>query len=309
MKKTFLLIFLLIAVSCSSIEQKPQKTLSVSPQYKREYKSALENMESGRYQLAVEGFTALAEKQKNGPSKWSALFNVGSAYLKMRKCRQSKKVLSDLVKQVDDDYNFKGRIFLQLHYAYECLSESRKALVELKNADKKKSTLSEEVSRVEIPARFSILYAQLKANSQALFFQNLALKGLHTIKSAIKDEATLKRTASKLFYIMGHSQVHEEHIKINEYLLALPYHQIYLTQSFLLSDPVWSAESKKELKKLYNKLWPAYKKLSDNQKKIYRGKIIQSINNFQKIARDSRSQELEDLLSSIVSKALTKMKK
>ena len=63
-------------------------------------------------------------------------------------------------------------------------------------------------------------------------------------------------------------------------------------------------QSKKELKNLYNKLWPAYKKLPSRQKKMYRSKIIQSINNFQKIARDSRSKELENLLSSIVNKAL-----
>ena len=308
MKNILLLIFLLLLNACSSADKRSQQKLSIPPKYRMEFKSALDNLESGRYQMAIEGFEAIAKKQKSGHLKWSSLFNAGSAYLKLQKCHKSKTVLSNLIKEVDDNYNFKPQILLQLHYSYECLNEPRKALAVLKDVDKRKSSLSEEVRLVEIPARFSILYAQIKNNNQALFFQNLALTGLQTIKSAIKDEGTLKRIASKLFYIMGHSRVHEQHIKIHEYLLALPYHQIYLTQSFLLSDSVWSPQSKEELKKLYSKLWPAYKKLPANQKKMYKSKIIQSINNFQKIAHDSHSKELENLLSSIVKKALSMMK-
>lgn len=307
MKNTLLFVFLLLLGSCSSAGKKSHQQLS-NTKYQKEFKSSLENMESGRYRLAIEGFTAIAKKQKTGHLKWSSLFNAGSAYLKLKKCHKSKTIFSDLIKQVSDDYNFKVQILFQLHYSYECLNEPRKALAVLKNVDKRKSSLSEEVRLVEIPARFSILYAQLRNKNQALFFQNLALKGLQTIKSAVRDEATIKRKASKLFYIMGHSRVHEQYIKISEYLMALPYHQIYLTQSFLLSDSVWSPQSEKELKSLYSKLWPAYKKLSANQKKLYKNKIIQSINNFQKIAHDSHSKELEKLLSSIVTKALNMMK-
>lgn len=308
MKNIFLLIVFLSLNACSSADKKSKQALSIPLQYQKEFKSALNNLESGRYQMAIEGFTALAKKQKTGHLRWSSLFNVGSAYLKLKKCHKSKTVLSGLIKEVDDNYNFKPQILLQLHYSYECLNEPRKALAVLKDVDKRKSALSEETKLVEIPARFSILYAQIKNNSQALFFQNLALKGLQTIKSSIKDEVTLKRAASKLFYIMGHSKVHEQHIKMHEYLMALPYHQIYLTQSFLLSDSVWSPQSKEELKSLYSKMWPAYKELPANQKKMYKNKIIQSINNFQKIAHDSHSRELEKLLSSIVKKALNVMK-
>ena len=308
MKKVLLLGFLLFLNSCSSAGKRTEKELSIPPKDRREFKTALDNMENGRYKLAIEGFESVAKKQKTGHLKWSALFNAGSAYLKLHKCRKSKAVLSNLVKQVNDDYDFKAQILLQLHYSYECLNEPRRALAVLKNVEKRRSFLRDEVKLVEIPARFSILYAQIKNNNQALFFQDLALKGLQTIKSSIKDEATIKRTASRLFYIMGHSRVHERHIKIHEYLFALPYHQIYLTQSFLLSDSMWAPQSKKELESLYSKLWPAYKKLPANQKKMYKSKIIQSINNFQKIAHDSHSKELENLLSSIVKKALVVMK-
>ena len=308
MKNIFLIIIFLLFNGCSSVDKKSQQSVSIPLQYQKEFRSALNSLERGRYQLAIEGFTALAEKQKTGHLRWSSLFNVGSAYLKLKQCERSKKVLSSLITEVDDNYNFKPQILLQLHYSYECLSEPHKALAVLKDVDKRKSNLSEEAQLVEIPARFSILYAQIKNKSQALFFQNLALKGLQTIKSSIKDEVTLKRTASKLFYIMGHSKVHEQNINIHEYLMALPYHQIYLTQSFLLSDSVWSPQSKEELKGLYSKLWPAYRKLSASQKKIYKNKIIKSINNFQKIAHDSHSTELERLLSSIVKKALSMMK-
>ncbi len=308
MKNILLLIFLLFLSSCSSADKKSQMAYSIPPKYKREFKSALDNLESGRYELAIKGFESIARKQKTGHLKWSALFNAGSAYLELNKCHKAKAVLSELAKQVDNDYNFKPQILLQLHYSYECLNEPRKALAVLKNVDKRRVSLEEEVRLVEVPARFSILYAQIKNDNQALRFQSLALKGLQTVKSAIKDEVTLKRTASKLFYIMGHSRVYEQHIKIHEYLLALPYHQIYLTQSFLLSDSVWTPQSKKELESLYSKLWPAYKKLSASQKKMYKNKIIQSINNFQKIAHDSHSKELENLLSSIVKKALVMMK-
>jgi len=307
MKNTLLFVFLLLSSSCSSAGKKSHQTF-LNAEYQKEFTSALNNMESGRYRLAIEGFTALAKKQKAGHLKWSSLFNAGSAYLKLKKCHKSKTVFSDLIEQVDDDYNFKAQILLQLHYSHECLNEPHKALAVLKNVDKRKSSLSEEVRLVEIPARFSILYAQLKNNNQALFFQNLALNGLQTIKSAVRDEAVIKMKASKLFYIMVHSRVNEQYIKINEYLMALPYHQIYLTQSFLLSDSVWSPHSERELKNLYSKLWPAYKKLSAHQKKTYKNKIIKSINSFQKIARDSHSKELEKLLSSIVKKALDMMK-
>jgi len=307
MKNTLLLIILLLLTSCFSMEKKSKGAFSIPPQYQKEFKSALGNLESGRYQVAIEGFEALAKKQKAGYLKWSSLFNAGSAYLKLQKCHKSKAVLSGLVREVDDNYNFKPQILLQLHYSYECLNEPRKALAVLKDVDKRKSDLSEETRLVEIPARFSILYAQIKNDKQALFFQHLALRGLQTIKSSIKDEVTLKKAASRLFYIMGHSRAHARHIKIQQYLLALPYHQIYLTQSFLLEDPVWSSQSEEELKNLYSKLWPSYKQLAVNQKKVYRGKIIQSINNFQKIAHDSHSKELKKLLSSIVKKALSIM--
>ena len=308
MKKTLLSIFLLFFNSCSSADKRPQNQFSAPPKYKKEFQSALDNLESGRHRLAIEGFESVARKQKTGHLKWSALFNAGSAYLRLGQCDKSKSVLSNLAKQVDDDYNFKPQILLRLHYSYDCLSDPHKALAVLKEADKRRSVLADEVKLVEIPARFSILYAQTGDDSQALRWQNLALQGLKTVKSSIKDGAVLTRTAAKLFYIMGRPYTHHQHLKIHEYLLALPYHQIYLTQSFLLSDAVWTSQSQKELENLYSKLWPAYKKLPANQKKTYKNKIIQSISNFQKIAHDSHSKELEDLLSSIVKKALVMMK-
>ncbi len=308
MKNILLLIFLLFLPSCFSSEKKIKNQWPIPSKYKQEFKSALDSLESGRYQLAIEGFESVAGKQKTGHLKWSALFNAGSAYLQLGQCDKSKSVLSELAQQVDDDYKFKPQILLQLHYSYECLNEPHKALAVLKDVDKRRAFLSDEVKLVEIPARFSILYAQIKNDNQALRFQNLALKGLKTIKSSIKDSAVLAETASKLFYVMGKSRVHEQHLKIHEYLLTLPYHQIYLTQSFLLSDSVWAPQSRTELQRLYSKLWPAYKKLPAHQKKTYKNKIMQSINNFQKIARDSQSKELENLLSAIVKKALVVMK-
>ena len=59
-----------------------RQTRAVPPQYKREFKSALDHLESGRYQQAIEDFTNLAKKQKTGHLKWSALFNAGLSLFK-----------------------------------------------------------------------------------------------------------------------------------------------------------------------------------------------------------------------------------
>ena len=312
------LFFCFFIGSCSTGEKKSSsKLLEPSSAEKEEFQKALKYMENEHYKLAAEKFLDLSQRkaQKNPEHEYesffysSARFNAGLSYFQIKECLKAKNIFTDLISKSDKNYKFKAQAFLYLHYSYDCLHEPHQALSALKNAEGRKKSLNEETQEVEIPARFSILYAQLKNKKQALMFQNRALNGLKKIKSPVKDPVILKQKASKLFYLMGRNYIKTSHISMDQYLLALPYHQVYLAQAFLLSDPVWSVESQKELENIYEKLWKAFQKIPREKKGVYKTKIIRILNNFQKMAQESQSKELEEILSDIVQKARSAMKK
>ena len=260
-------------------------------------------MEAGRYEGAIQGFESLIAKHKKGMIYESALFNIASAYQKSNQCEKSKEIFSKLLKIVDNKSFLKLQALVQLNYSHECLGETRQALLTLQQVDKKKSKMDDISRMVEIPSRFSLLYFQSGNESQGILFRDRALDGIKKIKSSIKDPAIVDQTAGRLFYIMGQSFVRAESIQMKEYLLALPHHQMYLIQSYLLNNPAWSPQARKQLVELYEKLWLAYKKLPSKKKSLWQSQIAHTLNDFQNIARESHSSSLNKIFSSIQSKA------
>ena len=161
---------------------------------------------------------------------------------------------------------------------------------------------------VEIPARLSIIYAQLDDHIQSMKFQNQAFNGIKKIKSPIKDPALLKSKGSEFFFIMGRSFSNPSYVSIKPYLLALPLHQIYLIQSFLLQDSFWSPLAKQELINLYEILWAVYKKIPKNQKSLYKNKITKLMGDLQRIALESENSQLNKLKTKIIDTALQKIR-
>ena len=306
MKHFFIFLFL---ISCRSTNTPHSGMLS--DQYKSHFNIALKHLENERYEQAVKGFSALANQTRNIPqdiSHWSALFNLGSAYEKLKNCKKSEEIFSDLSAKIKNDNAFLARTLLRLHYAYDCLSQPEKALMTLKDVEQRAHTLNEISRAVEIPARFSILYAQLNKPTSSMKFQNRAFQGIKKIKSPIKDPQLLIKKGAEIFYIMGRSFSSPRHIQLKYYLQALPIHQIYLIQSFLLSDPFWTPLAQKELFLIYENLGKVYKKLSKNQKTLHKNKITKSLGDLQRIALESESSELNKIKTQIVDAVLAQIK-
>ena len=309
-KITLVYFIALWMISCSTLSKRAsEEEQLVSKKYSNEFKKALAFMEDQRFSLAIKGFQSiLSQKIPSGPFKWSILFNIGSSYLLNKDCLDAKKTLQDLAYQTNNKYKFRGQVLLQLHYTHECLGETHQALAVLGSIEEENSQLSERVRQIEIPARYSILHASLGNRKQAFIYQDKALEGLKKIKQPIRDKKIVNELAAQSFYIMGRSFAHPSHVKLNHLLNALPYHQIYLSQSFLISEPIWTSLARKEINKLHEIVFTAYKKIPFNKKSLYKGSMMKTLNNFQKIANESQNTELKKILSHIVQQLYTVIK-
>ena len=305
-KYIFTVLSVLCFVSCKTTTN---AISDLSAQHQMEFKTALEHLEGERYSLAISQFESLAEKIKKGDVHWSAMYNVGSAYEKLNRCKKAEKIFSELAKNNNGNKVFEAQALLRLSYVNDCLGQPQRALIILKDAESRQKYLTETAKYVEIPARFSILYAQLDNKTQAMQFQNIALSGIQTLKAPIKDEKLVNQTVAKLFYIMGQVKSHGPLIQIHQYLSAFPYYQMYLVQSYLLADPRWSPLAKKELASLYQKLWLTYQKLSKKQKQTYQNDIFKQLRDLHTLALESESKELKAFQTFIFNKYHIKFKK
>ena len=301
-KTTLLCSLTLCLISCSTASKEAsEKDHNAAQKYNSEFKKSLTFMENGQFSDAIQSFQSILDQQiPPGPFKWSVLFNIGSSYLRSEKCLSAKKTLQDLASQTNSKYKFRGQVLLQLHYTHECLGETHQALAVLANVEKESSGLSEKIRWIEIPSRYSILNASIGNKKQALFYQNKALEGLKKLKQPIRDKNILNQMASLNFYIMGRSFAHPSHIQTERLLNALPYHQLYLVQSFLVADSTWAPIVKKEIHKLYQTVFASYKKVPFNKKSLYKGPLMKSLNTFQKIANESQNKELKKISSLII---------
>ena len=300
--KIILIYFIsLWMIACSTASKRAsQEDQRASIKYRSEFQKSLRSMEEQQFALAIQGFQSILKNDiPKGPFKWSVLFNLGSSYLLNKKCVQSKDVLQSLVSQTNSKYKFRGPTLLQLHYAHECLGEIRQALAVLANAEKESSSHQQ----IEIPSRYSILHAFLNDRKKALMYQSKSLRGLKMLKQPIKDRRILNKIVAKNFYIMGRSFIIPQHMKLDQFLNALPYHQIYLTQAFLISDPTWTPIAKKEIEDLYEKTFSSYKKIPFNKKSLYKGRLMKAINSLNKIAAESHNKKLKKIALKIIQKS------
>ena len=301
----FSLIFLASCMSPQKSRLSDKKALAGRQQ--KHFENALSDMEGGRFKSSIKGFEKIIAETENEFLHQSARFNIASIHQQTGECKKSIKILNPLIDSIKKKSIFKAQALIQLHYAYECLGETKKALDTLETADKNKDKLAEVSRLVEIPGRLSILYAQVKQDNQNLIFRDRALDGIQTIKMPIKDNKMIDQTAARLFYIMGRSFVKPEFLKIAPYLLALPHRQMYLIQSYL-SESRSQGPAEEELNLLYEKLWLAYKKLPENKKNLYKNDIIKALSDFQKIARESHSPKLTAFVSKLSNKAVRRFR-
>ena len=301
--KIILICFIsLWMLACSTVSKTASSSQDrrISIQYSTTFRRALNALESQQFSLAVQGFKSILKDDiPSGPFKWSVLFNLGSSYLSNKKCPQAKTTFQDLLSQTNSKYKFRGASLFQLHYTHECLGEIHQALSVLESAEKQDPSRQQ----VEVPSRYSILYSFLKNKRKALMYQSRALTGLKIIKRPIKDKSILDKVAAKNFYIMGRSFSIPQHMNLDQFLNALPYHQIYLTQAILIPDPTWAPIAEKEMIDIYKKTFSSYKKIPFNKKSLYKSRLMKAINQLSKIARQSHSKRLQKISSEIIKKS------
>ena len=97
-------------------------------------------MENERYTQAIKNFSLLEKELKNQPeniSYWSVLFNLGSSYEHLRKCKKAEETYQTLLSHIKNDSSFEAQTLLRLHYMYDCLGQPEKSLTFLGKCRKK----------------------------------------------------------------------------------------------------------------------------------------------------------------------------
>lgn len=295
---TFILPFL-FWVSCSTLKKYDIEQINLSEQDQRLFDLHLTQLENRQFYRAAQGFEKLAKQVGSGPKKWTILFNAASAFLQIRHCSKAKEhLLSILDMNTPDSFTAPAR--LQMGYVYECLGQIKKAITSLQQIET--SHISEQARRIELPGRLAILYRYLGKKKESLHQEELALSGIQLIKSSMKVKKIMEEEAAKSLYIMGRSLIHTKHIHLKTFLQALPYHQLYLSQSILISSKRWSALSKQELSKLYEKVWVVYRKQSTAKQSLYKKEIRNGLKELNKIAKAGGRKSLRSLAQAITKK-------
>lgn len=301
----FLLILCVVSLySGCSISSKSSKADSdqILSQQRENFDIHLKQLENNQFKKAAYGFEAIAQSTKKGPNQWASLFNASVGFLQIDQCQRAKVYLKQLLSNQKLFDAFKAPAYVQLHYAHTCLDETAQAIEALHKANSVSKNLSETARLVEVPGRLSILYIQSNNIKKALYYQNQALDGIRLLKASMKGQSLIETEVSKLFYIIGRYAESSSVRNLHNFLLALPYHQLYLTQSFIISRSRWPAKSKQELISLYEKLWQSYKKLPAKRRRGYKKQILSTLESFEKISKESKSNKLRLLSRQIIKK-------
>ena len=91
---------------------------------------------------------------------------------------------------------------------------------------------------------------------------------------------------------MGRSYVQKKYIQPETFFNVFSYHQIYLLQSLLLKDKLWSHLSKKELQTLFDKLLFALSQTKNKGK--YKKSLLKSLNTAKILIQKEQSIKLKN---------------
>ena len=289
---SLLFVFL---TSCSSLKKSDDslfsKPITISTEDITLFEDAFKNLGEGNYSHVIPIFNKLAEKYRGHDLEWAALYNLASAYKELNQCEKAETIYQNIILKSGKISHLKPRIYLSLSYVYECLGQKEKTLIALKEGTRYINHLTQDIRLIEYPARLSIAYIRLNEDKRGLKIQKEVYQNLEAVKKNFRISSAADENFSRYFYIIGRSHVRPDHIHLPTFLKMFPYHQAYLSQSFLLQAGNWSVMAEKEIGDLYRKMWDGLKKQKD--KKIYKEQVRKILNQLKNIVRTSKSKELE----------------
>ncbi len=307
----FQLLVLVFCVSCSTLKEKGDSSAS-KPQNATAnditlFESAFQDMGKGEYRAVIPIFEQLAKKYRGQDLEWPALYNLAGAYKEVGQCDRAETIYRQLIVKAGKQPHLKSRIYLSLAYAYECLGQADKTLIALKEGEQYINHLTEEIRLIEYPARLSMAYLRMNEDKTGLKIQKQMYQNLLSMKRTFRISSAADENFSRYFYIIGRSHVRSDRVQLRQFLKMLFYHQIYLTQSLLLSAGKWSALAEKELGDLYRKLWFELGKQKD--KTIYEGQIKKILNQLKTVVRSSKNKKMQNIYSGLRKKTLLYLQK
>ena len=308
MKLFFLSFFFVIFIGCSSL--RPEGPFSAGEQYIKPedlilFESAFKDLGAGYYARAVPPLKQLAEKYKGYDLEWAALYNLASAYKELNQCQKALSIYQFFPDKVKQTPQLLPRVFLNQAYAYECLGQSTKTLMALKEGLQHSHYLSDEMKLVEYPARLSLAYFRMNEPKTGKQIQQKMYDNLEVLKKSFRITSAANENFARYFYIIGRSHVLPGAVQLKTFLRVMPYYQMYLSQSILLFSKQWSIKAEAELGSLYKKLWSSLKQKKN--KTLYKAEVKKILAEFRNIVRSGKNEKLLNIYKVIRKKTMTLM--
>jgi len=255
MKLIQLSLFFIILSNCSSLRTADTgKTESIDPKDIMLFEATFKDLGEGYYTRVIPILKDLIKKYPGYDLEWLALYNLASAYKELSQCEKAKNIYLSLPAKTRTAPQLLPRIFLNLAYTYECLGKPEQTLIALKTGMKYAHYLPDESRLMEYPARLSLAYFRMNEQKTGEKLQQQTYNNLEILKTSFRITEATDKNFSRYFYTMGRSYILSNVIELKSFLKMMPYYQMYLSQSMLLSAGEWSIKSERELGNLYRKM-------------------------------------------------------
>ena len=308
MKLIPLSLFLIIFSNCTSLRTTDTKRPeNVDPKDIMLFETAFKDLGEGHYTRVIPILKELSQKYPGYDLEWLALYNLASAYKELNQCEKAKNIYRSLPDKTKAAPQLLPRIFLNLAYTYECLGKPVQTLIALKTGMKHTQYLPDESRLMEYPARLSLAYFRMNEQKTGEQLQQQTYKNLEILKKSFRITEATDKNFSRYFYTMGRSHILPDVIELKSFLKMMPYYQVYLSQSLLLSAGKWSAKAERELGNLYRKMWLQLKK--QKNKTHYNQSVRKVLNDLRSIARNGKSKKILTIYTTLRKKTMDIMAK
>lgn len=308
MKLIQLSLFFIIFSNCTSLRTSDTKRAeNIDPKDIMLFETAFKDLGDGHYARVIPILKDLIKKYPGYDLEWLALYNLASAYKELNQCEEAKDIYRSLPDKTKAAPQLLPRIFLNLAYTYECLGKPEQTLITLKTGMKYAHYLPDESRLMEYPARLSLAYFRMNEQKTGEQLQQQTYKNLEILKKSFRITEATDNNFSRYFYIMGRSHILSDTIELTSFLKMMPYYQVYLSQSMLLSAGEWSVKAERELGNLYRKMWFQLKKQKNTFN--YSQAVRKVLNGLRSIARNGKNKKILTIYTTLRKKTMDIMAK
>ena len=277
----------LLAIASACRHTPSKKKAGLNPVQANQMEKALLLMKDSKFEMAALIYDDLARHVSDSRIRVFNLFNSGVAYKEAGQCEKALLRFRQLLESAPPP-SFKARGLMEISFVYECLGDSEKSLLSLQDAGPLISRLPFDLRQWVYPARLSIAYAGAGNKQSAEVYKSLVLDRIAKSAPYFSDDKL--EPLSRAFYIMGRFYSSGESFSHTSFLRSFAYRQLYLLQSWFLTDTAWSKSAQKELGSLLDKLAVA---LSESQETAGRkGALIQAINDARVLIKRENNKDL-----------------